>query len=191
MSQTGRRSERVFLTGFMGSGKSTIGPILANTIGFAFVDTDRAIEEQAGKSVSRIFLEEGEHRFRTLEHSLVQGLCAQRNIVAALGGGTLLDQENQRALRNAGITVYLKATPGELFRRLSSKTDRPMLRGPSGETLSQEQLRERIEQLIAAREPVYEQADIVVPTDNKRVGVTVDMIVHRLGTLAHHDRRIS
>lgn len=174
------RGERVFLTGFMGSGKSTIGPILANTIGYEFVDIDRAIEQREGKSINKIFSERGESYFRSLERELIITASARDHVVVSLGGGTIADPENFRLISASGIVVYLKATPEQIFKRLHHKLDRPVLTDNRGERLGDEELRMRIQELFLKREPFYSRADITVETDEKRVGVTVDQIVKKL-----------
>lgn len=177
------RRERVFLTGFMGSGKSTVGPILANTIGYDFVDTDKAIQEATGKSVSDIFLSDGEEYFRSLERALVYKLCWQTNVVVSVGGGTVLDETNYRSITASGIVIYLKSDPERLFRRLHYKNDRPVLADERGGMLNTDDLRQRIYRLYAQREPIYMKADLVIVTDEKRVGLTVDEIVKKLTPL--------
>jgi len=174
------RKERVYLTGFMGSGKSTIGPILANTLGYEFVDIDRAIEKTMGKSVNEIFLERGEDHFRQMERNLVSDLCLKRHHVISLGGGTIADPRNFHSISTTGIVVYLKATPDQIFKRLHYKTDRPVLKDRSGERLTDEELRARIGELFTEREPYYGKADITVITGDKRLGLTVDEIVRQL-----------
>ena len=181
MSETlSSRKERIYLTGFMGSGKSTIGPILANTIGYDFADLDRLIENEAGLSVSAIFREKGEEYFRSLERSGIARVSAMPRTVISLGGGTLVDPENYRRISTTGIIVYLKITPEQIFRRLHHKTDRPLLTNPGGERLGDEQLRTRIMNLYSSREPIYAQSDITVLTDEKKVGITVDQIVKKI-----------
>ncbi|MEK9138712.1 MAG: shikimate kinase [Bacteroidota bacterium] len=175
-----KRSQRIFLTGFMGSGKSTIGPILANTLGYDFIDIDKAIEKQTGKSVREIFHSHGEGYFRTLERALLQDLRAKDHRVISLGGGTISDPISFPIIRESGILVYLKTAPDQLFKRLHHKTDRPVLMDSSGERLSEEALRTRIEELYARRQQFYEQADIIIPTDEHKLGITVDQIVKRL-----------
>lgn len=177
------RNGRIFLAGFMGSGKSTIGPILANTIGYAFADIDRSIEEQEGRSVSAIFGENGEAYFRSLERAALEHSAGKQGMVIALGGGTLTNPENLRIVRTSGILVYLKISQDQLFRRLRRRNDRPMLVGPDGEPLDDEKLRERIALLYSAREPVYALADITLQTDESRLGVTVDHLVQKLKPL--------
>lgn len=177
------RNERVYLTGFMGCGKSTIGPILANVLGFEFVDIDRAIEAETGKSVNDIFFEHGEEHFRTIERRLLTELSSRRNIVISLGGGTIVDPQAFNRITGSGIVVYLKTSPEQIFRRLHHKTDRPMLHDRNGELLDEEKLRRRIMELYAVREPLYAKADIIVPTGDMRVGIAVDEIVRKLSPL--------
>jgi shikimate kinase len=175
-----QRRGRIYLTGFMGSGKSTIGPILANTIGYDFVDLDQSIERKEGKSISRIFTEEGEPYFRGLERSLLGAIAARPRVVVSLGGGTLVDPESFRLIRESGILVYIKLHPDLLFKRLQRKNDRPLLLGDQGRRLSGEDLRRRIRQLAASREHLYAQADLTIEADERRVGITVDRVVHAL-----------
>ncbi|MGA9120632.1 MAG: shikimate kinase [Bacteroidota bacterium] len=177
------RNERIFLAGFMGSGKSTIGPILANTLGFEFLDIDRSIEEEQGKSVTAIFRENGEQYFRALEQAALQRVKESKGIVVALGGGTLTNADNLRTVCTSGILVYLKISEDQLFRRLRHRGDRPMLAGADGAPLDDEQLRQRIGSLFRAREPMYAMADITLQTDETRLGVTIDHLVQKLKPL--------
>lgn len=181
-SPIARASNRhlIFLTGFMGSGKSTIGPILANTLGFDFVDVDRLIEEKANARVVQIFEREGEQRFRELEHQVLHDVTTREKCVVSLGGGTIANDENFSLIRNSGIIVYLRLEPDEIYQRVHHRPDRPLLWDGSGNLLSADQLQERIRQLLTDRERYYNQADVIVPSDRRRVGVTVDEIVRRL-----------
>jgi shikimate kinase len=174
------RRERVYLTGFMGSGKSTIGPILANTIGFDFVDLDRAIEESEGKSVTRVFQENGEQYFRGAERSMLERLSTRRNLVVSLGGGTLSDRASLATVTSSGILVYIKISTELLVKRLQNRSDRPLLMGSDGNRLSGPDLRERIERLAREREPLYARADVTIEADERRVGITVDRVVRIL-----------
>lgn len=178
-----RRQSRIFLTGFMGSGKSTIGPILANTLGYDFVDIDKAIEHETGQSVKEIFQHRGEETFRGMERRLLQDLRTKDHLVISLGGGTIADPISFPLIRESGVLVYLKTAPEQLFKRLHYKTDRPVLIDDSGERLNEEDLRLRIQDLYTRREQFYEQADIIVPTDEHKLGITVDQIVKRLAGL--------
>jgi shikimate kinase len=174
------RRHLIFLTGFMASGKSTIGPILANTLGYGFADVDKLIELRVGKSVKDIFREEGEKFFREIERQIIQEVSALDYHVVSLGGGTVVDGNNFRTVKGAGTLVYLYSSPEQLLKRLQHKTDRPVLSDDEGQRLTQDELREKVLQLYAAREPIYAQADFRVLTDNKRVGITVDEIVKKL-----------
>jgi len=179
----GNRRERIYLTGFMGSGKSTIGPILANTIGYEFVDLDRSIENAQGMTIVEIFRNRGQESFRDLERDELLRLSRRGRTVVSLGGGTLTSAESHRIVRQSGILVYLKIDAAELVGRLRHRDDRPLLSGPSGQRLSPEELRARIESLYRERAPVYESADLTVVVDRSRVGITVDRVVRALAPL--------
>jgi shikimate kinase len=175
-----RRGERIYLTGFMGSGKSTIGPILANSIGYEFADLDALVEAGAGMTVAQIFREKGEEAFRAMERSVLAAVAARSRLVVALGGGVLTDPSNLALVTSTGIMVYLRATPEDIAGRLRRKRDRPLILGEGGAPLGEEALRDRIRTLLAEREGLYARAEIIVDTDSSRLGLTVDKVVHRL-----------
>lgn len=177
------RKDRIYLTGFMGCGKSTIGPILANTIGYDFVDVDRQIEQAEGKSINEIFTEKGEKFFRDLERTVLMKVCTLPRTVISLGGGTMTVAENLEVILATGLVVYLKITPEQLFLRLRHRSDRPLLRTADGSQLGDEELKNRIRLLYEAREPLYARADIIVPTDGTKLGLTVDNVVKRISGL--------
>jgi shikimate kinase len=180
MNNEHQKKNIIFLAGFMGSGKSTIGPILANTIGYDFTDTDKAVEQKAGKRVIDIFTTEGEQTFRALERASLRDIVATSHFVVSLGGGTIADEENFRLIHDSGIIVYLKLSPEEILHRVHHRTDRPLLTGAGGERLPIEEIEKRVQHLLARREEFYARADVVIQTDGKRVGTTVDEIVRRL-----------
>jgi len=175
-----QRQSLIYLTGFMGSGKSTIGPILANVLGFNFTDVDTLIERLAGKRVVEIFATDGEARFRTLERRALESTTSFREHVVSLGGGTLSNQENLDLIRHHGLLVYLQLSPEEIFERVSHRTDRPMLHDEQGQQLPPDAMKQRICDLLAVREVYYTKADIIVPVNNRRLGTTVDEIVRRV-----------
>ena len=179
-----QRKNLIFLTGFMGSGKSTIGPILANTLGYDFADVDKLVEERVGKTVREIFQEDGEKFFREIERQVLKEVSRSVHHVISLGGGSVVDPNNFAVVKNSGILVYLQSSPEQLLRRLLHKTDRPVLSDSEGQRLNPEQLRERVLQLYADREPIYSQAHLTIYTDDKKVGMTVDEIVRKLSHLA-------
>jgi shikimate kinase len=180
MNNQRQKKNLIYLAGFMGSGKSTIGPILANTIGYNFTDTDNAVERKAGRRVIDIFTTEGEQAFRDLERSSLREIAATSRCVVSLGGGTIADEENFRLIHESGIIVYLKLSPEEILHRVHHRTDRPLLTGASGERLPIEEIEKRVQHLLARREVFYARADVVIQTDRKRVGTTVDEVVRRL-----------
>jgi shikimate kinase len=98
----------------------------------------------------------------------------------SLGGGAVVDPESFRQIKTAGVVVYLKLTPEQIFQRLRNKSDRPMLLGPTGEKLAEEDLRVRILRLYREREQTYALADIVLQTDESKLGLTVDRLVKKL-----------
>ncbi len=174
------RRHLIFLTGFMGSGKSTIGPILANTLGYDFADVDRLIEQKANARVVQIFERDGEEEFRRLEREALEAITARDHCVVSLGGGTIANESNFSLIRESGIIIYLRLEPDQIYQRVHHRPDRPLLWDGAGNLLSADQLQERIKQLLNDRERYYDQADIIVPSDRRRVGVTVDEIVRRL-----------
>jgi len=170
----------IFLTGFSGSGKSTIGPLLANSLGYEFIDLDQAIEQSAGKSITRIFADEGEPAFRLLEVKALQALAGKTEMVVSLGGGVLEHDECFRFIRENGTLIYLKSTPKALAKRLCHKTDRPLLLGENGTRLSHEEIERRITLILEKRETRYSEADLTVQTDTKRIGSTVEELTRKI-----------
>jgi shikimate kinase len=179
------RRDLVYLTGFMASGKSTIGPILANTLGFDFVDIDAEIVRSTGKRIPDLFAEQGEEGFRSIERAILTAASTRHECVVSLGGGTLASAGNLELIKSTGLLIYLKSDPAQIFRRVRFKSDRPLLLSREGTSLNDDELRERIAFILASREPYYRQADITIRTDEHRVGITVDEIVkmlkHRIG----------
>jgi shikimate kinase len=180
MSNLVGQRDRIYLTGFMGCGKSTVGPILANTLGYDFVDVDRTIEEAEGISIGEMFRLRGEDFFRRREREVIGQLPRDRKLVVALGGGAVVDPANRETLRTTGILVYLRVPRELLLKRLQHREDRPLLTDDGGSRLSEEDLRERIEALFRAREPFYAKADLIVDVDERHVGVTVDRVARSL-----------
>ncbi len=157
------RPERIYLTGFMGCGKSTLGPRLAGALGFTFVDLDEAVVQRAGKSIRAIFAEDGEAAFRWLEADALRATAGLDRVVVATGGGTFMQEDHLRWARDHGTVVYLRVKPGELARRLRrGQARRPLLCDDRGKPLPPDALRQRIETLLAEREPVYRQAHLTV-----------------------------
>ncbi len=170
----------IFLTGFSGSGKSTIGPLLANSLGYEFVDLDQVIEKDAGKTITRIFAENGEEYFRSLEKRTLEGIIVKNDMVISLGGGVLENDQSYALIQKSGTMVYLKSPVRTLARRLGNKIDRPLLMGEQGRKLSREEIEEKIATILAKRETRYETAEITVETDIKRIGSTVEELTRKI-----------
>lgn len=172
----------IFLTGFMGSGKSTVGPILANTIGFKFIDLDALIEQKENKRINEIFALEGEQKFRSLERENLRGLLSNASTIVSLGGGTVTNDETLSLVKKHGVLVYLKSDVDHIFQRLRTKSDRPMLRDDNGNLLDGAELLKKIETLLTAREKFYNQADVIISTDEKKIGYTIDELAKKLSS---------
>ncbi len=181
-----RHTQRIYLTGYMGCGKSTVGPLLAERMGLDFVDLDETIAEGAGRSIEQIFADDGEDRFRALEAKVLRQ--ALRPAVYATGGGALAVEDNLQWTLNHGIVVYLTADPKILAQRLlAAETKRPLLLDASGKLLSPADLQHRIEQMLIRRTPFYQRAHITVSADHLPADQTADEIAHALRQ--HHGNR--
>ena len=166
----------VYLAGFMGSGKSTIGPILANTLGWEFYDLDRVIENRLDKKVVEIFEQHGEDFFREKETEILTELSLKQNCIISLGGGTIINDTNLNIIKKTGKIVYLYTSPEFIYDRLRHKRDRPIFKKENSEEVTREEFLTKIKKLMAERKPYYEQADITFTTDERAVGFTVDEI---------------
>jgi shikimate kinase len=155
----------LLLIGFMGAGKTTIGRLLAEKLGWQFVDTDDLIVERAGKAIPRIFAEDGEAQFRQIETEVIRSLAQRAHHVIALGGGAVKREDNVRWLKSIGPIVYLTASPQELARRIHAMPGaRPLIDG-EGVKKSLTEVEERVRALLAERLPIYERAgDVVIET---------------------------
>lgn len=149
---------RIFLTGYMGCGKSTIGRKVAALMGVNFIDLDKYIEERNFKSVPDIFAQEGEAAFRIKESQALREVAEFEDIVVGTGGGAPCFHDNMKLMNDSGITIYLAPDIDTLaFRLLKSKTERPLIAGKS-----REELLSFIQQALVKRAPYYEQSKIVI-----------------------------
>jgi shikimate kinase len=140
----------VFLVGMMGAGKTTVGRLLANALGFEFIDADRELEARSGALIATIFSIEGEEGFRRRESTLIDELTQRPGIVLATGGGAVLNADTRKRLRERGLVVYLRATGEEIYRRTRKDRSRPLLQTADP--------RSRIDVLLEQRQPLYEEA---------------------------------
>ncbi len=139
----------VILIGFMGAGKTTAGQLLAETIGFTFVDTDARIEAAAGKTIPEIFASVGEPGFRDLETAVLRDVLRSERQVISTGGGLILRPENREAIRAGGCCVWLAASPETVWERVRHETHRPLLHNADPEGA--------IRRMLAEREPIYRE----------------------------------
>jgi shikimate kinase len=153
----------IFLIGYRGTGKSTVGRLLAARLGWGFIDADERLEAAAGKSIADVFVTEGEAGFRDRESAVLAEVCRLTNHVVATGGGVVLRPQNRELLKAAGFVAWLTATPEAIWERLQSDPTtagrRPNLTARGGV--------EEVRHLFAVREPFYrEVAAVAVPTEN-------------------------
>jgi shikimate kinase len=157
----GKAFPGIVLVGFMGSGKSSVGRVLARRFGAPFVDVDERIESEAGSRIRDLFAREGEPAFREREKAALRDALSVKGRVIATGGGAFADEENRVLLRSYAPVVYLEAAVETLLGRLSGDLGRPLLRG--GDRA------EVVRELLARRLPGYRTADVTVRTDGRTV----------------------
>lgn len=152
----GIQMENIILTGYMGSGKTTVGKNVAKLKAYTFLDTDEMIVQQQRRSINEIFATEGEQAFRDMETALLRQLIDEKRerIVLSTGGGMPLRAENRQLLSKLGRVVYLKASPATIYNRIKGDTTRPLLQ-------CDDPMR-RIEEMIAARGPLYEEGAVLI-----------------------------
>lgn len=158
----------------MGSGKSTVGPVLAQLLGRGFLDNDQRVEERAGRSIPEIFESEGEGAFRRLEGEAIEE-AGRGQAVVALGGGAIAQPGAPERLASLGTVVYLQAGLDELMRRVGGARNRPLLAG-----LDESERRSRIREMLVAREEAYRTAEIMVETDGMSAEEVARAIVRAL-----------
>ena len=155
----------------MGTGKSSVGQMLASALHFTFLDTDHAIETRAGKTIADIFAQDGEPAFREWERSLVQELTQRKKTIISTGGGLAADDANLVSLKTHALVVCLWASPEKIWERVRNQTHRPLLNGP--EPLA------KIKSLLAAREPFYRQSDVLMNTELRSVREVAQQVIHQ------------
>ena len=161
---------KVILIGAMGAGKSTVGASLARQLQCDFVDTDKLIETDQGKTINEIFIEDGEAHFRLVEESIVIDALLENEGVLALGGGAVLSEATQEALNsNPGLKVFLDISLAAVAPRVGFNTERPLLLVNP---------RQKWQELMVARRPIYESlADLTIEVSDKSVNEITSQIV--------------
>lgn len=164
----------IVLTGFMGTGKSTVGRELARRLGKLFIDVDERIERKVNLKVGEIFARYGESFFRQLEREELARALTEEAVVAT-GGGAIVDPENLARMRAAGPVVCLTASVEAILERTKSDSSRPLLQNVDR--------RQRVETLLAERASAYAQADICIDTTHRSPAEVVEAILIYLGTV--------
>jgi shikimate kinase len=181
---------KIFLIGFSGSGKTTVGAKLAKKMRLAYFDTDDMIERRAGQHIADIFARSGERRFRRLESEMIERICSHDvpPCVVALGGGAFGSSANRKRLLRSGIVIYLSASVRAIYRRLEAQTDRPLLkvRPRANETLRQARLA-RISSLLQKRKPNYGRAHIRCSTTEKPTTQIVNELIRQIRRHVAHN----
>jgi shikimate kinase len=165
-------AERVYLVGFMGAGKSTVGRALAAQLGWSFVDLDTEIERSQKMSVRDIFSKSGEVHFRQIEREQLKNLSGRPRVVIALGGGAIVDPENRLIIDSTGTSVWLNVPFDTAARRVSMDGTRPLFKDP-----------EHAERLYETRLPIYRLARIHVLADNRPPAEIAGEVAMRLQEL--------
>lgn len=162
----------VALVGLMGAGKSTVGRRLADRLRLGFTDSDNEIEKAAGLSVADIFALHGEEEFRRVEHKVLDRLLNGPPQVLATGGGAYLNEKTRDLMREKAVTIWLNADLETLWKRVSRRSHRPLLRRPDA--------KEVLSDLFEQRGPIYGLADITVPSVDGPHSKTVNAIIKAL-----------
>lgn len=151
--------KNIFLTGMMGSGKSSTARELAAALGMKHMELDALIEERAGKSINDIFSEDGEEHFRRLEKEALMRVAEGENQVVSTGGGVVKDFGNRKLMKGNGVVIYLKASVKQLAENLKGVDNRPLLKVADPE--------KRLAEILEEREDSYEDSDYTIDTEGK------------------------
>jgi shikimate kinase len=149
----------IVITGFMGTGKTTVGNLVARMVGYRLFDTDFEIEKKAGMNVSAIFESRGEKEFRRMERETIAAAADFERTVIVTGGGAITFDENLGNMRRAGMIFCLCAEPGEILKRIKDDDTRPLLKGTDK--------LDGIRSLLEKRRAAYSMSDVMIKTDNK------------------------
>ncbi|HEV2692029.1 MAG TPA: shikimate kinase [Verrucomicrobiae bacterium] len=147
------------LIGFMGTGKTSVGKLVAEQLHFDFLDTDEMIHHRTGRTIADIFAKDGEPAFRQMEHQVVRELSDRKRTVISTGGGLPTNPQNLELLKSRALVVCLWSSPEKIWERVGHQSHRPLLHDPDPQ--------KKIRDLLAAREPAYKQADVLVNTDTR------------------------
>ncbi|HVU28074.1 MAG TPA: shikimate kinase [Verrucomicrobiae bacterium] len=166
-----RHIANIALIGFMGTGKTSVGRVVAEQLRFDYLDTDEMIQSATGKTVADIFKADGETVFRALEKKVVEELSTRNKTVISTGGGLPTNPQNLADLKSHALVVCLWASPEKIWERVKNQTHRPLLHD--------ENPQKKIRELLAVREPFYKQADILLNTELRSLREVAQQVVHQ------------
>jgi shikimate kinase len=165
----GRHIVNLALVGFMGTGKTSAGRLVADQLHFDFLDTDEMIQTRTGRTISDIFAQDGEPAFRALERQVVAELAARTRTVISTGGGLPTNLENLAALKQHALVLCLWASSEKIWERVRNQSHRPLLHDPDPQA--------KIRHLLEIREPFYRQADVLINTELRSAREVAQQIV--------------
>jgi shikimate kinase len=166
-----RRPVNLALIGFMGTGKTSVGRLVAEQLRFEYLDTDDVIQSATGRSITEIFEADGEAAFRALEEKVVKELADRKKTVIATGGGLPVNPKNLASLKKHSLVVCLWSSPEKIWERVRHQSHRPLLHDQNPQA--------KIRELLAAREPFYKQADVLLNTDLRSLREVAQQVVHQ------------
>ncbi len=169
--QNGRHLVNLALIGFMGTGKTSVGRLVADQLHFDYLDTDDLIQSSVGRSIADIFKTDGEAAFRALEKKVVAELANRTKTVISTGGGLPANTENLASLKTHALTVCLWASPEKIWERVRNQSHRPLLHDADPQ--------KKIRELLALREPFYKQADVLMNTEIRTVREMAQQVTHQ------------
>jgi shikimate kinase len=161
--------KNIYLIGFMGTGKSTVGKLIAERLGMEFIDTDAMVEAKAGMTISQIFEEFEEEAFRKLETEVLQVVTERQNLVVSTGGGIVVTKGNMELMKKEGKLITLMASPEQIFERIKDDKGRPLL--------DVESPLDEIKKLIYERAPFYINVDHIIETSELTPEEAADEII--------------
>lgn len=169
--QSPRHIQNLALVGFMGTGKSSVGRIVADALQFEFVDTDAMIEAQSNRTITEIFAQAGESVFRQLEEQVVEQLASREKLVISTGGGLVMNPCNLTSLQTHALVVCLWASAETIWERVRTQTHRPLLQTP--DPLG------KIKEMLNQRGPTYRKADVLIHTGLRSPREVALQVIHQ------------
>lgn len=179
--------DRIFLCGFMGAGKSTIGSMLSDRLEMSFLDLDDYIEEKAGKDIPSIFNEDGESTFRKIERTCILDVIKKYEGVVALGGGSLQNQHIVDHIKLNGLLIFIDTPFSLILNRITEEGNRPLLLNEQGTVKEKEILEKELSTLYEQRLPFYQQAELsIADSDRKTAESMVNSLIQKIKNHVSH-----